>query len=87
MAIKYLRACMTNFVKVSHFMAILRELDKPTCNQSFYLFTYFFLRLDFLRKMTAPAVHTLGLTLTVTATLILSLTVSLVSLHRRMFSA
>lgn len=60
-----------------------REHENQTCNQSFSLFFAF--RLDFLQKMTAPAAHTHGLTLTATATLILSLIVSLVNLHKHKF--
>lgn len=61
-----------------------REHDSQTCNQSISLFFPF--RLDFLQKTIAPAAHTHGLTLTATATLILSLIVSLVNLHKCKFS-
>lgn len=80
MAVKYLRACMTNFVKV-------RVISRPpvqgtwqTSTSPECLFISPF-RLDFLPKTTAPAVRTRALTLTMTLTSTASLIVSLINLQ------
>lgn len=53
MAVKYFRACMTNFVKVSHFTDILRE--NMTNRDVTRAFIYFSLQTGFPSKNDSPS--------------------------------